>query len=144
MARANHRRRIVLAEDNPADVGLVRHALKEHHLECDLQVLADGEAVVSLIDRLDRNAELPRPDLLLLDLYLPGRSGREILRHLSASDRCAGTPVVVLTGSDAPFDQELANNNNSIAHYFRKPSSLTEFLKLGGIIRTVINGPTVD
>jgi CheY-like chemotaxis protein len=129
---------IVLAEDNPADVGLVREALREHEVHCDLRVICDGEQVLSFIDRLDLEAELPCPDLLLLDLYLPKRDGNEVLKYLRASERCANTPVVILTSSDSPRDQESAARNSAI-HYFRKPSSLVQFLQLGTIVKEVIN-----
>jgi CheY-like chemotaxis protein len=129
---------IVLAEDNPADVGLVRAALREHEVVCDLRVISDGEEALSFIDRLDRDSRIPCPDLLLLDLYLPKRDGNEVLKHLRASERCARTPVVILTSSDAPSDHENAEKNAAL-HYFRKPSSLGQFMKLGTIVKEVIS-----
>lgn len=134
---------IILAEDNPADVGLVREALREHKVDCDLYVIGDGEQVLSFIDRLDFDSKLPCPDLLLLDLYLPRRDGNEILKHLRASERCAHTPVVVLTSSDSPQDYENAERNAAI-HYFRKPSSLAQFLELGTIVKEVISRARTD
>ena len=130
---------IVLAEDNPADVGLVRYALREHAVACDLRVIADGEEVFSFITGLDLDSKRRCPDLLLLDLHLPKRDGNEILRHLRTSERCGRTPVVVLTSSDADVDRELAEKNAAI-HYFQKPSSLEQFARLGHIIKEVLNG----
>jgi CheY-like chemotaxis protein len=127
---------IVLGEDNPADVGLVREALREHGVDCKLHVIADGEEVMSFIDRLDLDSNTPCPDLLLLDLHLPKRDGNEILKHLRTSERCGQTPVVILTSSDAPTDHENADRNAAI-HYFRKPSSLDQFMKLGIIVKSV-------
>ena len=92
----------------------------------------DGPAGLELLSRNEY-------DLLLLDLYLPKRDGNEILKHLRASERCAQTPVVILTSSDAPSDHENAEKNAAI-HYFRKPSSLGKLLKLGIIIKVVIGG----
>jgi CheY-like chemotaxis protein len=129
--------RIILAEDNPADVRLVRQALLEHAVDCELRVISDGEEVMTLIRDLDQNPGLPCPDLLLLDLHLPKRDGKEILRHLRASERCGQTPVVVLTSSDSPSDRSDAEHNAAI-HYFRKPSALGEFMDLGIIIRAAI------
>ncbi len=129
---------IVLAEDNPADLGLVRHALREHQVECDLHVIGDGDEVVSFINDLGRDSDVPCPNLLLLDLHLPKKDGREILKHLSASERCGQTPVVVLSSSDALGDHRYAETNAAI-HYFRKPSSLGEFMQLGIIVRAVID-----
>jgi len=124
-------------------VGLVREALREHKVHCDLHVISDGEQVVSFIDRLDFDSRLPCPDLLLLDLYLPRRDGNEVLKHLRASERCAKTPVVVLTSSDSPRDYETAEKNAAL-HYFRKPSSLAQFLELGTIIKDVISRARSD
>jgi len=131
---------IVLAEDHPADVGLVRHALREHQVDCDLQVIGDGDEVVSFIDDVDRDSNIPGPTLLLLDLHLPKRDGREILKHLRASERCGQTPVVVLSSSDAPEDHRDAETNAEI-HYFRKLSSLEAFMQPGVIVRAVIDPP---
>ena len=129
--------RIVLAEDNQADVGLVRAAIREHAIHCELRVISDGEKVLSFIDHLDRNTALPCPDLLLLDLNLPKRDGNEVLKHLRASERCGQTPVVVLSSSDAPSDHENAEKN-AVVHYCRKPSSLDQFMQLGIIIKYAI------
>ena len=130
--------KIVLAEDNPADVGLVRAALRQHEVDCELHVIGDGEEALSFIDSLDLDSRIPCPDLLLLDLYLPKRDGNEILRYLRASERCAQTPVVILTSSDAPSDHANADKNAAI-YYFRKPSSLVQFMKLGIIVKAVVS-----
>jgi len=137
MADLTFQCQIVLAEDNPADVGLVRMALRNHEIACDLRVIPDGEQVLSFIASLDRDSQLPCPDLILLDLYLPKHDGNEILKHLRASERCAQTKVVVLTSSDAPADHKIAERNAAI-HYFRKPSSLDQFMYLGEIVKDVL------
>ena len=131
--------RIVLAEDNPADIGLVRRALREHAIHCDLRVISDGEEVVSFIKGLDRDSELPCPDLLLLDMHLPKRDGNEVLKHLRASERCGRTPVVLFTSSDPAWALQNAEGNGA-THYFQKPSSLEKFMQLGTVIKEVIGG----
>jgi CheY-like chemotaxis protein len=128
---------IVIAEDNPADVMLVRRALDEHAVNYDLRVLSDGEDVLSFVNGLDADTKLPCPDLLLLDLYLPKRDGNEVLAHLRASQRCGQIPVVVLTSSDATWDRENAAKNYA-THYFQKPSSLDKFMLLGRVVKEVI------
>jgi CheY-like chemotaxis protein len=138
MSTASSRCRIVLAEDNPADVGLVRRALSEHEILCELRVISDGEEALSFIRGLDLDSTLPCPDLLLLDLYLPKCGGTEVLRHLRASERCGQTRVVVLTSSDAPSDREMAEQNAAV-HYFRKPSSTAQFMHLGRIVKDVLS-----
>ena len=131
---------IVLAEDNPADVGLVLEAFREHQVHCNLRVLSDGQEVLAFIDDLDANNYLPCPDLLLLDLSLPKHDGREILSYLRASERCGRTPVVVISSSDWIEDRRAAEKHAAV-HYFRKPSSLDQFLELGTIVKHVIGGP---
>lgn len=129
--------RIVIAEDNPADVGLVREALREHNIPCDLRVISDGREMLEFIERLDSDATLPCPDLFMLDLSLPKHGGLEILSRVRASGRCASTPVIVLSSSDWVEDRQIAENSRA-THYFRKPSSLREFLQLGGVVKDVI------
>lgn len=129
--------RIVLAEDNPADVGLVREALREHNVHHELRVIADGEEALTFIDQLDRDSRLPCPDILLLDLHLPKHDGDEILRHLRASERCGQTPVVVLTSSDFKWERRSVESESTL-HYFRKPISLSQFMQLGRIVKEVI------
>src|SRR5579863_96160 len=102
---------ILLAEDNPADVGLVREALREHNVACDLRVISDGQEVLAFIDQLDADDRLPCPDLLLLDLSLPKYDGREILHYLRSSERCGRTPVVIMTSSDWFGDRETATKH---------------------------------
>jgi len=129
---------ILLAEDNPADVQLVREALQDRSVACDLHVVRDGEQAVAFLDQLDANSKLDCPSLLLLDLHLPKRDGAAIMRRLRASARCGQTAVVVLTSSDSPHDMENAERHAAL-HYFRKPSSLEQFLTLGDIIKGIID-----
>jgi CheY-like chemotaxis protein len=130
---------IVLAEDNPADVTLVREALKEHGLECVLHVIQDGEQAIAFVESLDRDPNKPRLDLLLLDMHLPKRDGDEILERLRCTERYARTPVVVMTSSDSPQDHENAQKHAAL-HYFKKPLSLGEFMELGAIVRAILGG----
>jgi CheY-like chemotaxis protein len=133
-------RQIFLAEDNPGDVELVREALREHAVHCELQVISDGEQALSFIDRLDLDSNLPCPDLVLLDLHLPKRDGIEILQRLRASDRCSQKPVVVFTSSDSmPHPQD--GGKGAAVHYFRKPASLSQFMQLGQIVKDIVNCP---
>lgn len=130
---------IVLAEDNPGDVGLVREALREHGVQCELRVISDGEEALDFINRLDADAKLPCPDLLMLDLHLPKRDGDEILERLRASERCGRMRVVILTSSDSIPDRRHAEKNGAM-HYFQKPASLSEFMRLGTIVKEIISG----
>jgi CheY-like chemotaxis protein len=142
MSAANHPSmilpsRILLAEDNPADVRLVQEALAEHQVSSEIQVIDDGEKMFDFIDSLEEDASLPCPDLLLLDLHLPKHGGDEVLRYLRAAKRCVDTPVVIMSSSDLPRHREEAAANH-VEHYFRKPSSLAQFLELGAIVKSII------
>lgn len=128
--------RILLAEDNPADVYLIREALKEHGVECSLQVAADGKEVLSLISGDEPGAE--DFGLIILDLNLPRHDGIEILERLRESTRLAHVPVVVLTSSDSPQDRLVATHLGA-RRYLRKPSSLEQFLDLGAVFRDLLS-----
>lgn len=127
--------RILLAEDNPADVKMVRRSLRTHAVDCELFELDDGQDVFRFIDGIDSDCRSPAPDLVLLDLNLPHRGGLEILRKLRASERCGLTPVIVMTGSDSPAHMAEAKKN-AVHHYFRKTTD--SFMKIGGVVRQVL------
>src|SRR6185369_18088842 len=88
---------ILIAEDNPADVALVREALALQNVDCVLHVLRDGEAALSLLDRLDNDPNQPPVDLLILDMHLPKYDGEEVLNRLRSTRHYAQTPVIVMT-----------------------------------------------
>ena len=129
---------IVLAEDNDADVFLVREILKEQKIDCELKVISDGEAVLNYFDQLEADSSAPCPELLLLDMHLPRRDGEEILEHLRASQRCGNTPVVIMTSSDSPFVHRSVKKHAGV-HYFQKPSDLDHFMRLGTIVKEVMD-----
>jgi CheY-like chemotaxis protein len=132
-----HSRYILLAEDNPADVELVRVALEDRSVDCRLHVVCDGQKAMEFLDLLDADSKLACPSLLLLDLHLPKRDGTEVMHRLRASERCGQTAVVILTSSDSPRDMEYAERHAAL-HYFRKPSSLDQFLALGDIVKRIV------
>lgn len=107
----DHSEYILLAEDNSADIELVREALEDLAIAYELHVVEDGERAMDFIQSIDRDATLPCPKLFLLDLHLPKRDGQEVLRCLRASERCGQTPVVILTSADSPSDRETATRN---------------------------------
>jgi DNA-binding response OmpR family regulator len=128
---------ILLIEDAEPDVFLVREALKNAGLDFELNVLDDGEKAVDFIDTLDRNAEKKCPELVLLDLNLPKRTGDQILEHMRHSGRCKNVPVVIVTSSDSPRDKAEASRLGA-TQYFRKPSRLDEFMRLGTLVRKLV------
>ena len=100
--------RILLAEDNQADIVMVREALKAHKIPHELDVVLNGEEALSFIVRMAKTDEHPCPDILLLDLNLPRADGLEVLREFRRRPECAGIPVIVISSSNAPRDREAA------------------------------------
>jgi two-component system, chemotaxis family, response regulator Rcp1 len=131
--------KILVAEDNPADVYLIRAALQEHGVDLPLQVAADGREVLQIICQLEGMAET-QLNLIILDLNLPRHDGIEILQRLRESERLSRVPVVVLTSSDSPRDRILASELGA-ASYLRKPSSLEQFLGLGAVFKELLGRP---
>lgn len=127
---------ILLVEDNPADANLIEEALAEEQLPTALHVVADGEKAIEFLDRVDAERQ-PRPDLVLLDLNLPRLSGRQVLTRIRRSPKCAGTKVLIVSSSDAPSDREQAMALGA-TDYFRKPSNLDQFMKLGSVVRNLL------
>ena len=128
--------KILLAEDNSADVYLIRESLREHGVECTMQVASDGGEVLRIIAG-DPAQEGETPVLIVLDLNLPRHDGLEILERLRESRRLSGVPVVVLTSSDSPQDRLIATKLGA-RMYLRKPSNLEQFLDLGQVFKELI------
>lgn len=120
---------ILLVEDNPADVRLTREALKEGKVRNNLSVVADGEAALAFLRRQGQYAAAPRPDLILLDLNLPRKDGREVLAEVKQDPALRQIPVVILTTSAA--DTDIARSYDLHANcYVTKPVQLDEFLSV--------------
>jgi two-component system, chemotaxis family, response regulator Rcp1 len=128
--------RILLVEDNPADVYLIRQALGESQLDHQLIVKTDGDEALKFIEEADSAADGECPGIILLDLNLPKIDGEIVLQSLRHSRKCAEAPVIVITSSDARKDREKVARWG--ATYFRKPSEFDEFMKLGLLVRTAI------
>jgi CheY-like chemotaxis protein len=125
---------VLLAEDNPADVYLVREALRENGVACNLRVAPDGKEVLEILAReLPGGKEL---NLIILDLNLPCHDGIEILERLRDMG-LSRIPVVILTSSDSPRDRQMAIELGAV-RYLRKPSGLEQFLSLGAIFRELL------
>jgi CheY-like chemotaxis protein len=124
---------VLLAEDNPGDVLLIREALKWEQIDHTLVVQADGERMLRYIESVEAG-EVPRPDLILLDLNLPKKNGHTLLARLRQSSVCGLIPVVIVTSSDSPKDRQAVAQLGA-AKYFRKPTDFEEFMRLGALIR---------
>jgi CheY-like chemotaxis protein len=128
---------ILLAEDNPADVYLIREALREHGVDCELRVAGDGQQVLRILSGADPGPHVEPPALIILDLNLPRHDGIEILQRLRETPELRHVPVVVLTSSDSPRDRQAANRLG-VTRFLRKPSNLEQFLSLGAIFKELL------
>lgn len=128
---------ILLAEDNPGDVYLIRAALQEHQVQCTVRVVADGQEVLQIISGEGSHDRAEPLGLIILDLNLPRYDGIEILHQLRNRTEMSGVPVVVLTSSDSPRDR-LAANELGVTRYLRKPSNLERFLDLGAVFKDLL------
>jgi chemotaxis family two-component system response regulator Rcp1 len=117
---AAKRIQILLVEDNPDDVLLTAEVLRETRIPSDLHVAMDGEEAMDFFHRRDPFADAPVPDLVLLDLNLPKKDGRQVLVELKADPRLRRIPVIVLTTSAAERDVLHAYDTHVNA-YVRKP-----------------------
>ena len=120
---------ILLIEDNPGDVRLTVEALKEAKVINNLTVLKDGVEALAFLRREGPYAAAKRPHLILLDLNLPRKDGREVLAHIKADETLKRIPVVVLTTSED--EQDVLRSYNLHANcYVTKPVDLDRFIKV--------------
>ena len=120
---------ILLVEDNPGDARLTREALRDAKVRNNLHVAADGVEALAFLRREAKHAAVPKPDLILLDLNLPKKDGREVLDEIKRDDRLRHIPVVILTTSQA--ERDIAESYRLRANaYVTKPVDLEQFLKV--------------
>ena len=120
---------ILMVEDNPHDVRLTMEAFKDAGVPNVLSVASDGEEALRFLRREGSYADAPRPDLILLDLNLPRKSGREVLAEIKQDPDLKRIPVVVLTTSGDEKDVSLAYDLHVNA-YLKKPTDLEHFIKM--------------
>ena len=118
---------VLLVEDNPGDVRLTREALKEGKVRNNLSVAPDGVEALAYLRRQGRYADAKRPDLILLDLNLPRKDGREVLGEIKADPALRTIPVVILTTSEAERDISGAYALHANC-YITKPVDLDQFI----------------
>jgi two-component system, chemotaxis family, response regulator Rcp1 len=131
----------LVVEDSKADLFLIRQAISAAQVNAAVEVVHDGHQAVEFIDQVDRGEGAPCPDLVLLDLNLPKKDGIEVLRHIRGSGNCKNSLVLVVSSSDSASDRE-AVKALGFSGYFRKPSVYAEFMKLGPMIRGLLQGVT--
>jgi chemotaxis family two-component system response regulator Rcp1 len=138
---------VLLVEDNPGDVRLTKEALKEAKVRNNLHVVEDGVAALRFLRREGEYNSAPRPDLILLDLNLPKKDGREVLEEIKADNALKTIPVVVLTTSHA--EEDIVRSYNLHANcYVTKPVDLDQFIRIVKSIEdfwlTIVRLPPVD
>jgi CheY-like chemotaxis protein len=130
---------VLLVEDNPTDVFVVREVLKRSGLNVRLRVASNGQEALSYLQEPcaadDRGS---CPSLVLLDLNLPKVPGIEVLKNLRAGSRCECIPVIILTSSAAEADRNAAQRLGAEA-YFQKPDDLNEYDALARIVKHVLD-----
>lgn len=124
---------ILLIEDDPGDVLLTREAFLDHKLRNRLTVLGDGREALAYLRRRGRYADAPIPDLILLDLNLPGLDGRELMAEIAEDPELRDIPVVILTNSLAERDILRARQLRA-ADYVSKP---VDFYRLVDVVKRI-------
>jgi two-component system, chemotaxis family, response regulator Rcp1 len=120
---------ILLVEDNPGDARLAKEALKESKLINNLSIAEDGVEAMNFLHKTGKYSNAPRPDLVILDLNLPKKDGREVLAEIKNDDNLKRIPVVILTISKA--EEDILKTYNLHANCFiSKPLDLDQFIKV--------------
>lgn len=120
---------VLLVEDNPGDAQLTRIALETSKISCHLNVVEDGVEAMAFLRKQEKYVRAAHPDIVLLDLNLPRKDGREVLAEIKADEKLKRIPVVVLTTSQAEEDI-LKAYNLSANCYITKPVDFDQFVKI--------------
>ena len=121
---------ILLVEDDPGDQKLIKVSLKNQKIANELYIVGSGEeAMEFLYHRGNYSAETPLPDLILLDLKMPGMGGKEFLRRIKQDEKMKKIPVIILTSSDSEKDI-LDSYNLQASGYIKKPVELGDFKRV--------------
>jgi two-component system, chemotaxis family, response regulator Rcp1 len=126
---------ILLVEDSPDDIILTTEALRDGKVRNRVSVVEDGEEAMAFLRRQGRNASAPRPDLILLDLNLPRKDGREVLKEIKADPDLKRIPVVIMTISSDPRDVHQMYDLHANC-YVTKPVDLDQFI---GVVKSIEN-----
>jgi chemotaxis family two-component system response regulator Rcp1 len=124
---------ILLVEDNEGDARLAKEALRDSKIRNTLHHVTDGEEAMAFLRKEGKYSNLPRPDLILLDLNLPKKDGRQVLAEIKGDENLRRIPVVILTVSSAEEDVLKAYNLHANC-YITKPLDLDQFMK---VVRSV-------
>ncbi|MCD6017349.1 MAG: response regulator receiver protein [Bacteroidetes bacterium] len=126
---------ILLVEDNPGDIRLTQEAFKDGRIQNELNVVTDGEEAIFYLKKEGKYASAKTPDIILLDLNLPKKDGREVLSEIKANPSLMLIPVIILTTSSAQSD--IINTYTNHANcYIMKPVDFNQFIN---VVRTIEN-----
>lgn len=125
---------ILLVEDNPADIRLMLEILKEGNLPADFHVVTDGEEAIAFLRNEGEFEGKPRPEIIFLDLNLPKKDGREVLKEIKSDPSLKRIPVIVMTTSGAKEDIESAYDHHANC-FITKPVDLQDFMKVAETLR---------
>jgi chemotaxis family two-component system response regulator Rcp1 len=117
---------VLLVEDSPGDIRLTQEAFQQANSDIRLHVAMDGVEALAFLAQEGEHAQSPRPDLILLDLNLPKKDGREVLKHIRGNEGLKCIPTVILTTSDAATDINLSYKLQANS-YLSKPVQLDKF-----------------
>jgi two-component system, chemotaxis family, response regulator Rcp1 len=120
---------ILLVEDNEGDARLAKEAMRDSKIRNTLHHVADGEEAMAFLKQVGKYSKAPRPDLILLDLNLPRKDGRQVLAEIKDDENLKRIPVVILTVSSAEEDILKAYNLHANC-YITKPIDLAQFMKV--------------
>lgn len=126
---------VLLVEDNPGDVRLTQEAFQDARVHLEMHVVSDGAAAMEFLHRRGMYQQSPRPDLILLDLNLPIKNGKEVLAEIKSHPSLRTIPVVILTTSASDVDVELTYSLHANC-YISKPVDLDGFLT---VVRSIDN-----
>lgn len=124
---------ILLVEDNPADVRLTVEAFKSMKMANQLFSVENGDDALAFVHRTGKYTDAPTPDIILLDLNMPGKDGRAVLKEIKEDERTKTIPVVIMTSSEAEADILAAYENHANC-FVSKPIDFTGFTKITGAI----------
>ena len=120
---------ILLVEDNPGDARLAKESLKDSKIRNNLDIVGDGEEAMKYLNKEGKYSDVSRPDLILLDLNLPKKDGREVLKEIKEHEDFKRIPVVILTMSKS--EEDILKSYNLHANCFiTKPIDLDQFIKV--------------
>lgn len=132
--------KILLVEDNPGDVLLLRQALEMRDVPCIVEVAEDGQKAITMVRDRAGGGGGSLPDLIVLDVNLPKHDGSEVLEQIRSVPALSGVPVIMFTSSSSPVDQQRATELGANL-YLQKPSDLDDLLAVAEVIEEILRKP---